>query len=54
MKTRNRLTAIGLFSLVLCGSAVAHEPGYAGGNWIGSVSAWGNSQGYSGWTGDIG
>lgn len=58
MKYRNRITAIGLLSLVLCGSAAAHEagghPAYPGGNWAGSAAVWGPPQGGVVWAGTLG
>ena len=57
MKARNPNVLIGLLALVLSGSALAHNPGqqvgYPSGNWSGSATVWGGSQGYSGWSGNL-
>jgi len=53
MKTRNRNIIAGLFALTLCGSALAHDPGYPGDNWSGSAVVWSGSQGYAGWSGTL-
>jgi len=57
MKTRNRYLVFGLLALALSGSALAHEAGqsaaYPAGAWSGNATIWGNSQGYSGWLGNL-
>jgi hypothetical protein len=57
MKARNPNVLIGLLALALSGSALAHNPGqqvgHPSGNWSGSATVWGGSQGYSGWSGNL-
>ena len=58
MKACNRYLVTGLLALALSGSVLAHGPGHAAaypsGTWSGSAVIWGNSDGYAGWSGNLG
>jgi len=58
MKIRNGTLLAGMAALALCGPVLAHESsaygGYAERQWSGNASAWGSSQGHSGWSGSLG
>jgi hypothetical protein len=57
MRTRNLTCLAGLALLLTCGSALAHDRvGYVvhpSGGWSGALTIYGDSHGYSGWSGGL-
>ena len=57
MKARNGVLLSGLLALALCAPVFAHEPAHGGSyprsRVTGNVTIWGDSTGYSGWSGNV-
>jgi len=57
MKAHNGVFLSGLLALALCAPVFAHEPAHGGSyphsQVTGNVSIWGNSAGYSAWSGNL-
>ena len=56
-KSYRRIIGIGMLALVLSGPALAHDPGqysgYRNDTWGGSATVWGDSTGYTGYSGTL-
>lgn len=57
MNTMNKVVWSGILAFALCGSAFAHGPGVYGSYpdpaWAGGVTIWGDSSGYTGYSGTL-